>query len=568
MFSKCKHLFMIFILIFVFSLRLIYIESDFAAPWGVLNYQPIDEGVYANLALNKINYGVLNPNLTIDPQYEYLMQPHVITNIFGNTIVYIGLKLFGDNYLGFRIGSIIIGLLSSILLYFTLYNIQKRMTEKQTISKKSYLLISAITLLFSFNFVFYNASRSTEPTLYRMFCLIMVLFVFSSFKMRDSLKAFLMVFISVSSIFFVYVTNVFILLAFIMLLFVWLKQKKYECCRKYLLFGTLGGVCAYLISLYYYIHFWDTTPIKNLFACINSFSNTGGYTVAASNYLTNISAFFSSNILLYNPLLICGMVWGLYFILNRKNETDDLIILSYSMIIAMFLQTLFSEDYIVRKALVILPVFAIVLYYSIYNYCKHCTNITLKVKLILNSISVIGGIFAVVYRLFLINNQTNLDFSSKDRIILITLISSFSVILLIGQFNQKYVMHMFYLLITIIVGANALFVLKYNWMNQTYLDKKAMIDLNDRVEDGYVLGEYINGFTLYNDLKPILHTQETLFEYMKDSRELYYFDYSNYNTYNLDKDHLNNYVEKVIQYPRLFQTFGICRDMTLFQWKE
>lgn len=96
MFSKYKHLFMILILIFIFSLRFFYIESDLAAPWGVLNYQPIDEGVYANLALNKINYGVLNPNLAIDPQYEYLMQPHVITNIFGNTIIYIGLKLFGS----------------------------------------------------------------------------------------------------------------------------------------------------------------------------------------------------------------------------------------------------------------------------------------------------------------------------------------------------------------------------------------------------------------------------------------------------------------------------------------
>lgn len=568
MFSKYKHLFMILILIFIFSLRFFYIESDLAAPWGVLNYQPIDEGVYANLALNKINYGVLNPNLAIDPQYEYLMQPHVITNIFGNTIIYIGLKLFGDNYLGFRIGSIMIGLLSSILLYFTLCNIQKRITQKQTISRNSYLLIATTILLFSFNFVFYNASRLNEPTLYRMFCLVMVLFIFSSFKMRDSLKAFFMVFVSVSSIFLVYVTNVFILLAFIMLLFVWFRQKKLENCKKYLFFGMLGGVCAYLISLCYYIYYWDTTPIKNLFACINSFSNTGGYTVATSNYLTNIGAFFSSNILLYNPLLIWGMVWGFYFILDKKNKTDDLIILSLAMIIAMFLQTLFSEDYIVRKALIILPVFVIILYYSIYSYCKQCTEIPLKIKFILNFISVIGGIFAVVYRLFFINNQTNLDFSLKDRIILITLISSFSVILVIGQLNKKHVKLMFYSLIAIIVGANSLFVLKYNWMNQTYLDKEAMIDLNDRVGEGYVLGEYINGFTLYNDLKPILHTQETLFKYMKDSQELYYFDYSDYNTYNLDDDHLNNYVEKVAQYPRLFQTFGTCREMALFRWEE
>lgn len=62
---------------------------------GALNYNTIKEGVYANLALNKIIFGSLNlNNLEIDVSTEYLIQDHVIMNIFGNLIVYLGLKFF------------------------------------------------------------------------------------------------------------------------------------------------------------------------------------------------------------------------------------------------------------------------------------------------------------------------------------------------------------------------------------------------------------------------------------------------------------------------------------------
>lgn len=568
MFSKYRHLLMIIILIFIFSLRIIHIESDLSAPWGILNYQPIDEGIYANMALNKINYGALNPNLTIDSSYEYLIQPHVITNILGNTIIYVCLKIFGDNFLGFRMGSICIGLLSSILVYFTLCNIHKRIVYKQAMLNKSYFIIAMLTVFFSFNFVLYNASRLVEPTLYRMFFLIMVLFVFTSYKICESLKAFLMAFIAVASIFLVYVTNIFILFAFLLLLLSLLIQKKYDCIKNYLFFGIFGGGCAYLISLYYYLHYWNTTPIKNLFACIQSFSNQAGYTVESTNFLTNIAAFFTSNILLYNPIIIWGFMWGIYFVTkNRIHKTDSSVIGAFAMIFALLLQTLFSEDYIVRKELVILPPFVIVLYYVIVCYIEGYKVIPLKIRIVLNVLSSLVGIFVVLYRLFFIGNKTNFDFSINDRNILFFLISSYCIVLLFDGFKTNYTKFTILFLLIITFGVNTIFIVKYNWKNQTYCDKFTMLDLNERIGDGYVLGEYINGFTLYNNLKPLLHTQDTLFKYMINSQELYYFDYSDYDTYNLKENYLNNHVKKTIQYPREFQTFGLCREMALFQWK-
>ena len=189
---NCKrHIFIIVTVFIIFSLRLLFIDSDISTPWGMLNYQPIDEGIYANLALNKINFGSINPNTTLNGKYEYLMQPHVIVNIFGNTIVYIGLKLFGDNFLGFRVGSIFISFITTIIIYFTLNNIIKENCFNKRNTGFFSLILPVLTLYFSLNFVYYNASRLVEPTIYRMFFLTLVLFIFSYPFKRDGIKAFL-----------------------------------------------------------------------------------------------------------------------------------------------------------------------------------------------------------------------------------------------------------------------------------------------------------------------------------------------------------------------------------------
>ena len=40
--------------------RLLFLDADLP-PWGVINYQPADEGAYAMMALNKYNYGKISP---------------------------------------------------------------------------------------------------------------------------------------------------------------------------------------------------------------------------------------------------------------------------------------------------------------------------------------------------------------------------------------------------------------------------------------------------------------------------------------------------------------------------
>lgn len=563
------HVISIIFLIIIFSFRLFFIDSDISAPWGVLNYQPIDEGLYANLALNKMNFGSINPNIQIDVDVEYLMQPHVLTNICGNIIVYLGLRVFGDNFFGFRIGSVLTSFLIVVLFYFSLNNIYNAISKEKGKRKIPFFLVPVLSIYFGFNFVFYNASRLTEPTLFRLLFLELIIFIFTLPKVKNSIKAFLMAFFAIVSIFMVYVTNVFIMLAFALLLLYWILKKEYKTFVEYLKYSIPGIICGYAISYVYYARYWDTSPIKNLLACITSFGSSAGYDIEAANRFQNLSSFTSANIFLYNPVFIIAIVWGGYFLIKKKKEKkNEAVILSYFLVGALLLQTLFSEDYIVRKALVLMPALLIIVFFAAYNYFLYHEEISLKVSCVLNGISISWVFYNIIYRLFLIENGTNLDFSKKDRYILYLMFVGVVFVFILGSIVKKQRYLILVLLLVVSFSANTLYIIKYNWMNQTYCDKTAMQQLGEIVGDEYVLGEYINGYTLYNDIKPVLNTQDKLLEYMLDNHSLYYFDYSNYHTYNLSKEFLNYYVEPVKSFPRAFKTFGINREMTLYKWRK
>lgn len=103
------------ILALVYFLRVLNIDADLP-PWGVLGYQPIDEGIYSALAINAYNYGTLSL-ADIYPGGYSLVSSQDIASPIMNLVVYLGMKLFGDNYFGFRVGSVVIGFVSLLVIY-------------------------------------------------------------------------------------------------------------------------------------------------------------------------------------------------------------------------------------------------------------------------------------------------------------------------------------------------------------------------------------------------------------------------------------------------------------------
>ena len=108
----------------------------------------------------------------------------------------------------------------------------------------------------------------------------------------------------------------------------------------------------------------------------------------------------------------------------------------------------------------------------------------------------------------------------------------------------------------------------HNVFNQTYTEKEAMIELGEVADGKIIAGEYENGFTLYNDILPLLNTTEKLTDYVKENPDLLFFDYSNARSFSKDPNSIYQQIKEVERFERAYQTFGKKRSVSLYELDE
>lgn len=565
------------IITIVYFVRLLYIDADIRAPWGVLNYQPFDEGCYGALALHKMDFGTINPNNYYNGTYEYLNAAHVINNLVGNIFSYFTMTIFGDNYLGFRLGPILAGYIIIILFVLVLDELILKYKKKYDVKLTITFFLFIIYLLF--NFVFYNASRIVEPTLYRLLFLQLIIFIYFKQNIPKNIKNFLISFLSVFSVFFVYITNLFIGLPIAAIFLFYLFSHQSKEAKQYLIWNLSGGICAYFVSLVYYYFIWNTMPIKNVLDAIFSFQSVPGYNIVKVSLWDKTINFLSSNIFLYNPILIAVFFLSLPYYINRIiREKDKNILFLLSFVLGLFIQTLISEDYIVRKSLVIFPV--IIYLNFIFIITKQNTSeekINLKYSkkcfyLVLGLCIILIQLYCVLYRVFFIDNGTNLDFSRMDILIIIILSGISSCYIIIDTITKngshKNTIRLFYFCLVSTIILNSVFIFKYNFYKNTYSDRKIMQQLGEFVDGKIVCFSYENSNTLYNNILPLMCSETQILEYMKKNPDIFYYGFEDFPTFNLDENSLNQHVKVYHRFDREFETFGVKRKFALFQYKE
>ena len=170
------------IVVLLFTMRIYNIDNDLPA-WGIVNYQPMDEGQYATMALNKYNCDSIRLDIKLD-SIHFLTSAHIRNNVIGNFFVYIGMVIFGDNYFGFRIASVIFGGLNYLLILLILYNIKKMYgkEERSNCSNWAYIAMGVLLLV---DFTYTVACRVIETSIYRMFFLELIIFLFTISSQND-----------------------------------------------------------------------------------------------------------------------------------------------------------------------------------------------------------------------------------------------------------------------------------------------------------------------------------------------------------------------------------------------
>lgn len=539
------------LLILLFLIRIINIESDIPQTY-LVDYSSTDEGIYGNLALNLQNWGsLMHPLKMSGIALEQNLQ--IILDIIGNLVIYAFMFIFGDNYYGFRLGIVFIAFLTLIFILLSIKKLKKNYGI-------SHCYFEIFTLLFlDINFIFYSASRVVEPTIFRLFFSSIILWLFVSVK-KNSLKSFLIGFFTTVSIFLVYINNTFLFLGVLIYIFFlfFMKQKK-EVIQN-IIFGTIGAASGILLSEIYYFGVWRTEAFKTLFEIIKLFNSNSNYTIVADNtevsytfylltYIKRVIKFISSNLFFYSLPIFSLMVASLYNIKNFFKNKKREYFFCLSMIIALFIQTLVSEDFINRKSIVLLPfiIFVCIDYLILYQ--------RKEVSLSLYDVGEITFIIlCIVVQKIYLPFSGYAGFNTNDKVIMILYVLIPTIIFLISisrRWSYKLLITMF-LMVSL---GNALFIYRYYFRNIYFYDKEMMLSLN-KYGNKIILGEYINGYTLYNDIKTLPITREETKKLMDTGEYYYYFDYSDVQNW-LDFEFGEKRLKLVVEYPRsTFNQYG------------
>lgn len=588
--EKMCCIFAFFLILCIYFLRIGFLEQDLA-PWGVGYYQPGDEGQYALPAINEYNLGEANPEHL--ESYSSFTPYNLRTNLFGNILVLWGLETFGDNYFGFRISSVIFGFLNLLLLYVNL-NWLKRMSGAKNSRMANWTIVGIIGFLV-IDFTFFNASIVVEPTIVRMLVAQILLFIVLLTKNNGYLRYFLLAFFSMLGIGVVYFTNLFFLLACGLLL---LLQWRKEGTKKFIQYGimfVLGMLVAGVLAEIYYMkifgsHFWN-----NFINAILSFSNSTGYEITGfSNIISipkaiikSVAFYFSANPFFYCiPILCIILIFLPGILVSIFKKMDETVAFLFALPFSFLLQTLFSIDCITRKAIVIYPATICLIYYFYLNYkTEYLELINSKIRKKFQSIYLgIASIFimcVVAFRLFIVSDGTRLDFTSFEKILIVLVGTVTCLVLLLwhaadlwlGTNTIQKFKKICIVLSLLPLCVSPVMVMKHFVLDRTYTERDMQIEFGKVANDKYVVGAYVSGFTLYNDIKPVTVLLEEVAYYMQDDPNLLYLDYE-------DKSPgMRSYYDDIVfagkdisAYPvycgsRNFQTFGVKRGFTLFETK-
>ena len=551
----------------IFCLRLIFLDSDLP-PTGIINYQPIDEGAYSYLALNQINYGTINPDNGLQYTATYSRQ-----NLPENLISYIGLSILGKNYYGLRIGSVICVLLSFFIIYKTLMLQQRKYSLEK---KRSNIFICFMMFYLVFEFTFFIASRVNETSIYRLLFLVLTFYVFEKYPEKNVWRFFSVSFLITFSVTSIYITNIFLLIAFlaIVLLQFFFYEKKH-CIIS--LVSSLGGILfAFTINEIYLRTVWNIGFVKNTLSTFRSFHSIEGYTTSGTLYkiIKTSVDFVSNNFSLYNIVIVFIFVILLPKLIQMGIKGKNLSVMFMLFALAAFyFQTLFSADFIRRKFIIVVPIIIYLIFIAFNDFLTECSEkrLPLYYKIYIFA-CYLFCICIIIYRLYITSDGSRLDFTRLDLLFLSVvnfIILTFILVVTVGlKWKKKYWITLYITALSVHFYMD----IQYVFLSPTFSEKEIMVELNELdLEPKYIVGTYMLGYSLYNDYIPILNTTEKMKEILIENPEYYYMDYASDDTVDLTM-YLEGFMEgtdwklvEVHRFEREFQRYGHKRPIALYK---
>lgn len=530
--SKKSFIIMVLGVLLLYTARIFFLENDFPA-FGIGLYQPKDEGRYSMMALDYLNYG----NLYTAGKYEIYTPPTFRVNVLQNFLQYVCMKAFGKNYYGFRLPSFLASLAIVLLCSRVIYCLFKRYYK---IDKLYYIISVVVLLYFLTDFSFLLASKCAESSIFRAFSIALSLWIIFEFNIHEDVRFFLLGALSVFAVFFIYISNVTIGFAVMILtvsLFISKRRKEnLNKLRAIISGGIIGFVCAEA----YYIKVWKVGALQNIFISADSFSDRMiTEEIKEPVFLKAFKGLFSfwgSNMFFFNVLVLILLLWSLvmisYYIIREKDENLFILL---GLLMGFIVQSILIDDYNERKAITIIPAVIIIIVMGIIIFVNN-PGIWKGTKRKYVKITIVGctvfvyfcNVMAVLrrYELIYIDDFEKFDlyFLLVLNLILCFLITIICIMFMLDK-NRNWIYGIMRMACIGVLVINLFFDMKYVYLYQHYTEKDAMIDIGNVIGNNYVIASYSIGFCLYNDIMPISNTEEKYREYIKEDDIMYFIDY-------------------------------------------
>lgn len=547
---KAKNLYhwLVVFIFLMFFFRVIGLDKDLPN-FGLTFYQSKDEGTYSTMSILYYHYG----DLTSTGDIDIVIAPTFRANVIGNALQFITMKLFGDNYYGFRMPYVLISLGILILIFLTL----NKCIEIYKLPSSSKGISILIMLYIVCDFSFLMSSRCVENSSVRALVTILSIYLWFRYSYDVKKRYFCLGFLSITSMFFIYYSNVHLLLVSCMiggLKFIQMILKKENDFIKYFKYWGLGFGIGHILVEIYYFSVWKTGCWMNFFSSLNSFSDrivTASHTEETMiiRYLKGFLTFWSSNIFFFNFFIVVLTIIAVFInILKLIKSYDENILLVIGILSAMIIQSTFTNDWMERKAISIYPVIYINIFLAMNLIKWRKFNISFK---IMRSICIFAFLLIIplLYSMirFRISKNYFLDFEQIDINIwiILTIVQIFFLCIFLGAvISSKKKVYIGALLISFCVAlsVNVYYDTKYVYLYKEYSEKEAMIGIGKIAGNNYVAGPYTYAYTLYNDIKPVWNAENYCIDYIKNGKIKYFCDYSSgpyyVNLMNPDKDYI------------------------------
>ena len=489
--------------------RIAFLDADLPG-WWMSQLQPIDELYYTIPAFNLYHYGSMAHRVV-----SFVPTDGAPLNLLQNLLTWPMLVVFGNNYYGLRMGSVVAGLGSMLFLYFCL----RRHTQVHGDAPSDWLTDALPALWMAYlvcDFAFVAATRVAEPTIFEVLALTAILFVASAWPVTESnaaTRAAVLGFMAVAAWLFVYVYNAFIVPAVLLAILIEASRgglREVVLRAAAAIAGAIGAIALYAVVVYLA---YGQSLLDLYHDTVQPLSGR-----VQSSGLEPWYVIFTTNLFRFDlPLLVAFALAVPVFAYRVYRERDMYGVLAGSLLIFLMLQTGFAPTYWYRKLLIAGPLVILVVSMAIPYAGRFAAAIRIRRQAAATTLAYLALVVAGITFLYLrVQYDWDPMFKRVTQACIVLLVLCVAGAVVAGEKHRPRLIAASFAAV-IIPGLFMSFANVYRHPAFRYRD--AMVAAAPQLDGRVTVGEVSFAMRLYNTSEPVVNIYQ--YVYRPAGRERY-----------------------------------------------